>query len=252
MNISTPENNTFTFFVSAISSYSQTISVYSKTFYILSMMSASFRGIFFPLYLKFNLILNLFAKKREYYEMIEDSESAQWPLQAGYPGLTIENLNDYVSLFSNCLVNIQNYQGIEIIGIKSPVCITRFDVANLEFCGRPSYNFLKKRLHLFLFGKIPPKSERNCTTDYDKILKYSDKSFSSRWYCKAEFDLFFPEPEEAPHIVYHSEQRSHILKRNLFDVSYEYTAITAYKDNWSKILLISIRSRECSCLNYLK
>jgi len=83
-------------------------------------------------------ILNIFANEPDFNEFIGKRESAHWPLQAGYPGLAIKNLNEYVSLFSHCLINIQNYQGIEIVGIQSPVYLTRYDVANLEVCWRDS------------------------------------------------------------------------------------------------------------------
>jgi len=75
------------------------------------------------------------------------TESTQWPLKAGYPGLAIDNLNEYVKLFSHCLVNIQNYQGIEIIGIQSPVYITRFDVAYAAFC-HPLYGYKENRFQI--------------------------------------------------------------------------------------------------------
>jgi len=90
--------------------------------------------ITYVLYFQFNQIFILFASEPELEKLIGISESAHWPLQAGYHGLAVKNLNQYVSLFSHCLVNLQNYQGIEIIGIKSPVYITRFDVAYLENC----------------------------------------------------------------------------------------------------------------------
>jgi len=86
------------------------------------------------LYLQSVQILHTFAVGPDLDRLMGKTESAHWPLQAGFPGLQIKNLNEYVSLFSHCLVNIQNYQGIEIIGIESPVYITRFDVAKLESC----------------------------------------------------------------------------------------------------------------------
>jgi len=94
------------------------------------------------LYFQCTQVFNVFALPPDLYDLMGESESAQWPLKAGYPGLTINNLNEYVSYFSHCLVNIQNYQGIEIIGINSPVYITRFDVANLQSCYYqcPDYN----------------------------------------------------------------------------------------------------------------
>jgi len=137
------------------------------------------------------------------------TESAHWPLKAGYPGLQIKNLNEYVSFFSHCLVNIQNYQGIEIIGIQSPVYITRFDVAVLEVCDNstviikdygPDYETRR-----FFFGRISPRPKRNCSINYEQSIKYADKSIKARWYCAAQFDLFFPEPKDAPHIVHHSQ-----------------------------------------------
>jgi len=88
--------------------------------------------------LQFNQMFLIFSIKPDLIELMGNSESAHWPLKAGYPGLAIANLNEYVSLFSHCLVNIQNYQGIEIIGIKSPIYITRFDVALLELCPKSS------------------------------------------------------------------------------------------------------------------
>jgi len=100
------------------------------------------------LFFQFHQIFILFALKLELFEPVEKSESsANWPLQAGYPGLAIKNLNEYVSLFSNCLVNIQNYQGIEIIGIKSPIYITRFEMAYLPYC----YHFSPKKFHHRVF-----------------------------------------------------------------------------------------------------
>jgi len=97
------------------------------------------------LYLLLAKILHVFALKPDLVKLMKNSkaENAHWPLQAGYPGLIIENLNEYVSLFSHCLVNIQNYQGIEIIGIQSPVYLTRFDVAYSKFC---RYAFGKKQM----------------------------------------------------------------------------------------------------------
>jgi len=209
------------------------------------MMSTLLRVRILPLYLQFCFILNLFAAKPILKEMMQNSgtESAHWPLKAGYPGLNIENLNDYVSLFSHCLVNIQNYQGIEIIGIQHPVRIARFDVVYLEHCWGLSSSF--RVMYRFFYGKIPPKSEQNCISKYEEYLKdsYSDKSVTLRWYCTAHFDLFFPEPADAPHIVYYSQEPTFAFKRNFFDVSLGFLDLAAqiqYRDKWSKIRLIQI------------
>jgi len=91
-------------------------------------MYNSLHRVLWIIYLQCNQILRTYALEPDLGEIWNSSESGQWPLQAGYLGLHIKNLNEYVSLFSHCLVNIQNYQGIEIIGIQSPVYITRYDV----------------------------------------------------------------------------------------------------------------------------
>jgi len=159
-----------------------------------------------------------------------------WPLKAGYPGLSINNLNEYVSLFSHCLVNIQNYQGIDIIGIKSPVYITRFDVAELAVCKYTLGLFSFYETRRFFFGKIPPKSQQNCSLDYDQAIKYTDKSMNARWTCSAQFDLFFPEHVDAPQIVKHSQHHFHLFtssqEGNLFDVSPYYDYL---REDWSKL-----------------
>jgi len=199
--------------------------------------------ILFTLYLQCNQVLYIFAYDSELEilnKLLEKTESVQWPLQAGYPGLSIKNLNEYVSLFSHCLVNIQNYQGIEIIGIESPVYITRFDVAFLLVCDDPSvfsgYNSTRR----FFFGRIPPKSNRSCS----QAIKYTDKSLHARWYCTAQFDLFYPEPFEAPHIAHHSRESgfSSVLKRSVpedrsvFDIASEYvTTSKDHREDWSKM-----------------
>jgi len=203
-------------------------------------MYPSKNKLLLTLYFECIRILNIFGYEPDLREMVKySSESAHWPLQAGYPGLHITNLNEYVSLFSHCLVNIQNYQGIEIIGIKSPVYLTRFDVAFLKVCDWGQYRFF--------FGKIPlqSNSKQNCTIDYSKVIEYTDKSFNARWYCTAQFDLFFPEPEDAPHIVYHSQMTTFSYygidpeATNLFDIDLEHIgALTLryYREDWSKIL----------------
>jgi len=106
-------------------------------------MFISFHRILFTFYFQpHQIFFGSFGFKQDWWKLEREGlrQKAQWPLQAGYPGLAIKNLNEYVSLFSHCLVNIQNYQGIEILGIKSPVYITRFDVAWLEVCSISSHS----------------------------------------------------------------------------------------------------------------
>jgi len=101
-------------------------------------------------------------------------------------------------------------------------------------------NYLFVDFRRFFFGKIPPGSEQNCTINYDEFIKYTDKSFTSRWYCSAQFDLFFPEPVDAPYIVYHSQLKKR-KEMNLFDISHEY--LNSREDGtefWGKLLAIFV------------
>jgi len=99
--------------------------------------------------------------------------------------------------------------------------------------------FLNVNFRRFLFGKTPPKSEKNLQncTDYfqrDRLIKYADKSLNSRWTCTAQFDLFFPEPKDAPHIVFNTIDTK---EKNLFDVPLEYIPSQEMRrEAWSKIL----------------
>jgi len=61
-----------------------------------------------------------------------------------------------------------------------------------------------ERTFRFFSGKIPPKSEQNCSIKYNQAIKYTDKSIHARWTCYAQFNLFFPEYDDAQQIAYHS------------------------------------------------
>jgi len=181
-------------------------------------------------------------------ELLKESAHV-WPLKAGYPGLSIKNLNEYVSLFSHCLVNIQNYQGIEIIGIKSPVYITRFDVADFAVCDHTFGVFSFNQTRRFFYGKTPPKSKQNCSLDYDQFIKYTDKSINARWTCSAQFDLFFPEHVDAPQIVSHSQHLFEYFyssqEKSLF---YAAPSDEYLREAWSKLLIKSIWFLWLSCV----
>jgi len=185
---------------------------------------------------QYYLMFHIHAATPNFDQLMAGSDRTHWPLKSGYPGLSVTNLNEYVSLFSHCLVHIQNYQGIEIIGIKSPIYITRFDVALLWHCNNPSDSHRHPDIHRFMFGKNPPKSTQNCSTssheDETLKIKYKDASFTRSWTCTAQFDLFFPELVDAPHIVYHAMLKK---ERNLLDISPEDTkADPLHREGWSK------------------
>jgi len=173
---------------------------------------------------KLILVLGLQCKNKYALAYYHDFDSVEvdrvsWPLQAEYPGLTVDNLNEYISLFSHCLVNIQNFQGIELPGITFPIYITRSDVLYLNNCTISDDR--SGSFYRFLFGKLPENPENNCTVATVPVIKTSDKSSTSRWYCTAQFDLFFPEPKEAPHFFHHIRDKAGEW-RGLFDISINY------------------------------
>jgi len=206
-------------------------------------------------YLQLHLMIQTFASPPNFDQLLSKSDITHWPLKAGYPGLKIENLNEYVSLFSHCLVNIQNYQGIEIVGIQSPVYITRFDAALLDYCHQSNDSYPRQEIHRFIFGATLPKTKQNCSTpEYqqirrdkaaddlfqylgvyvDNLVKYTDASFTRGWTCTAQFDLFFPEPEDAPHIVINALESN---ERNLLDISPQHTITNVrHREAFGKLL----------------
>jgi len=187
------------------------------------------------LFLQCHQLFLILALKPDLFKLMGNSKSALWPLQAGFPGLAIANLNEYISLFRHCLINIQNYQGIEVTGITTPIYLTRYDVAYLDTC-LMGFNFPIPLTYRFLFGKIPPQSELNCTIENEKFVKYTDKSMTARWYCTAQFDLFFPEPSDAPHIVKQSQsERTKANTISYIKPDYKFKP-SNYLREWSKTL----------------
>jgi len=126
-----------------------------------------------------------------------DMNYTTWPLQEGYVGLQISNLNQYVDLFQSCLVNIENHQGIDLIGITSPVFITRFDV---EIIRCESWNIEKEVV--FNTGRRKAQSLEDCHPKEQGnavFPAYDYKLTMGRWSCYAHFELFHAELKDAPH-----------------------------------------------------
>jgi len=114
-------------------------------------------------------------------------------------------------------LHVSNFQLFNVIPLKFIIfCLIQFT------------NFRR-----FFFGKISPKSKRHCKWGYSKSKEGSEKSMHARWYCSAHFDLFFPEPANAPHIVSGAYQTG---KNFLFDISRKYINVAGeLRDSWSKI-----------------
>jgi len=152
--------------------------------------------------------INIFAKNVTYNAMSDfgDMNYTTWPLQEGYVGLHISNLNEYVQLFQECLVNIENHQGIDLIGITSPVLITRFDI---EIVRCPRYTYARE----LAFGKRLTSSEKSCHRPPKSFPAYDYRLTMGKWSCFAHFDLFQPEMKDAPHFFLNKVRKG---KRNIF------------------------------------
>jgi len=138
----------------------------------------------------------LYAKNVTYKAISNfgDMNYTTWPLQEGYVGLQISNLNEYVQLFQECLVNVENYQGIDLIGITSPVFVTRYDVEIIRCPG-----FTIAREAAFYIGKRHARSEKDCRERWKVMPDYDYSLTMGRWSCFAHFELFPPELKDAPH-----------------------------------------------------
>jgi len=161
-----------------------------------------------------------------------------WPMQTGYIGLEIQNLNDYVELFKHCLINIQNYQGIELVGLRTPVYITRFDVDIIRCITRSGIHFATVTIHL----RRHTNQERFCKLR--SYFKYEHKTTKPGWSCFVQFDLFHPEVHQAPHF-FHKE--AVLYGRNVINPHfYEFGTTAIGKVFWNPSIfwngLISISS----------
>jgi len=124
-----------------------------------------------------------------------------WPLKAGFPGLKIENLDDYVSLFPHCLTVVHNHQGIEMAEWKNPLYLFRFDVAlNTEDVWSPETRF--NRFSQIQFEKLPPQNNVS-EQALDSIERVEELMVhEAKLNCYAQFDLYFPEKSDAFHFYF--------------------------------------------------
>jgi len=131
-----------------------------------------------------------------------------WPLQEDYPNSRINNLNSYLSLFSECLLNVQNFQGIDLDEWAHPLFITRFDIAGIiQTDLNTNQSFLST--FQYLYDKVPSLEALN-----DESYEFPDPEYIKstdtikfRWRCFAKFDIFLPERKEAMHFYHYHSRR---------------------------------------------
>jgi len=98
------------------------------------------------------------------------------PLQDGYTGLYVSNLNDYIKIFNNCLVSMNNFKGIDLIRIEAPIFLTRFDVRIIR-CS--SFNIES----LIYFEKRHLEVNKTCGWPYKQMPSPNYALTMCRWSC---------------------------------------------------------------------
>jgi len=130
------------------------------------------------------------------YNQSDTSFATSWPLKSGFPGLTVENLNDYLSQFPHCLIAVYNYQGIEIKEWTVPIYLLRFDtVVVLGKTRRVSPYFVP-------FEKLSSMHNISHESVQKAGFKWFFSVFDWRQNCYAQFDLFYPEKFDAFHFYF--------------------------------------------------
>jgi len=127
-----------------------------------------------------------------------------WPLKAGFPGLIIENINEYLSQFPLCLVAVFNPQGIEMIEWPHPIYLYRYDIAVKEIVDSDD-NKTYNNIYDFPFGKSPILEDtKHKTLPLSNNLDVPE----SKWTCYVHFDLFYPEKSDAFHFYFRSRPQA--------------------------------------------
>jgi len=126
--------------------------------------------------------------------------STSWPLKAGFPGLVIKNLNEYLSPFPKCLTVVQNFQGIEMMEWKFPIYLVRFDrAAGIDQIGTFYPN---KVVNFTNVWEIPFERISSSPMIPEEVRQISSYQrayhlHEAKWNCYAQFDLFYPEPSDS-------------------------------------------------------
>jgi len=113
-----------------------------------------------------------------------------YPPREEFPGLSIQNLNDFIENFGRCLIHVYNYQGIHLEPFRYPVVLSRYKYMGI---------WANSRSHLcpIYFESKPTKIMLMRKTMREKCYVHViDRSTRARWYCQVKFDLFFPDEEE--------------------------------------------------------
>jgi len=129
-----------------------------------------------------------------------------WPSQQSYSSLHILNLNDYIKLFEHCLINIENYQGIDVSETLIPVLMTRLDTQITRCNLSDSFYQILTEIYFGMSVQEYCKFKEwvgmglGAWYDMHNKLPLEYKLTVGRWSCYAKFELLLPEIKEAPHI----------------------------------------------------
>jgi len=123
-----------------------------------------------------------------------------YPLRAGFPGLIVENLDEYLSQFPHCLTVLHNHQGIDLTEWTVPIYLMRIETTFIADENDMAYSFQLP------IEKLPPRENityASLMEIYEPMIYNLDiapldfQVPETRFNCYAQFDLFYPEKFEA-------------------------------------------------------
>jgi len=163
-------------------------------------------------------------KKSNSQNLFSKDFTTNWPLKEIFQKMELTNLDDIVSVFQPCLTNMQNFHGINIAPLSSPVYLTRYDIFNIATKDEPkrtsdifSFLFLgsNKKIYKVPFEKVPFHLKNKTAKLPAQFMNVEDRSAKARWKCFVQIDLFYPEVHDAFHFYLHQMEHGPV-ETNIF------------------------------------
>ncbi|CAL8124526.1 unnamed protein product [Orchesella dallaii] len=157
----------------------------SHIFFII-FLSAQLKTCYSSHYIELNRQFSTFQKKSQFF----------------YKQPVVANLNIYLTPFGDCLVNLINYQYVNILAPEIPLLLTRYDVVKVEYKKhnerrlKPQKTF---QLNIFKFEnynktKFQHCDDETCDDDYTQAAQKSYLINQKQWFCEVQVYLFPPQP----------------------------------------------------------
>jgi len=151
-------------------------------------------------------------KNMKYSQPLLEDFTTTWPLKEIFFNMELVNLDEVVSMFQPCLTNIQNFHGINIAQVTSPIYLTRYDVFNIanKAASKKLPSFLswltsssKNKIYKVPFEKVSFHLKNKTAPLPAQSMEIEDRSMKAKWNCFVQIDLFYPEIRDAFHFYLH-------------------------------------------------